>query len=71
VRNILLLVFLIPLLFAGCATNYASTTKNSTRSSEGYLEPEPARAEVPMKLPTSPVQMLQLQTIPPKLMPTP
>jgi hypothetical protein len=72
-RNLLLLLFLILVLFTGCAQQKLSpATKNAPQSSGKYLGPEPAKGpEIPVQLQTSPVEMLQLQTIPPKVVPTP
>jgi hypothetical protein len=59
-RYPLLLLFLIPVLFTGCAT-----TIKSPMGSSGDLY------FVPLQVPVSPEQVIRMQTIPPKVVPTP
>jgi hypothetical protein len=59
-RNPLLLLFLIPVLFTGCATTIKSPTQSS---GDLYF--------VPLQVPESPAQGIRMQTIPPKVVPTP
>ena len=68
-RNLLLLLFLIPVLSTGCSTVVTSPTPSAGDLSLG--SGLATGAEIPVQLQTSPVEMLRLQTVPPKVVPTP